>query len=139
MPLQIRRLAAALSLVLLAGGARAAAEPCAMNIDNIAREATKIGIDMSRKLEPVQRGIEEPKFAKIAQALEMEGDVVVLMVIGRNGAVADQVVLCAEPFGYFEPAVLSWSKDFRFEPLAADAKPHYRGHILTVKFRFRRR
>lgn len=137
MPLQIRRLAAAAVLAALAGGAQAAEPPCAMDIANIAREATKIGIDMSHELKPVQRGIEEPKFARIAEALEMEGDVAVLMVIGRNGAVADQVVLCAEPFGYFEPALLSWTKDFRFEPVKAEAQPRYRGYVMTVHFRYR--
>ena len=96
-----------------------------------------IGIQMSDDIEPVSRSDDGMKFGAVAEALGVEGEVVTLLLIGRDGAVADQVVLCGEPFGYFEATALPWSQSFRFSAVAGGAGPRYRGYIVTVKFRFR--
>ena len=136
MPLQIPALAAALAAIFAVGSA--AADECEIDSDAIRAQAAKIGIEMGEHTKVQDRG-GDPHFSDLAEALAMQGRVSALLLIGRDGAVADQVVLCSQPFGYFEPAVLTWSKDFRFEALAGESGPRFRGYLVTVNFRYRSR
>lgn len=136
MPLPISALAAALAAILAAGAA--AADECEIDSEAIQAQAAKVGIEMGEHTKVQDRG-GDPHFSDLAEALAMQGRVSALLLIGRDGAVADQVVLCSEPFGYFEPAVLTWAKNFRFEALAGDSGPRFRGYLVTVNFRFKSR
>lgn len=77
-----------------------------------------------------------PTFPDVALAADTAGDVVLLLIISQAGKVVDRVVLCSEPFGYFEPSLLESVKGFEFSPLAATDPQTLRWQMITSQFRF---
>lgn len=124
----------------LAGTASAA--PCDNSLASSPtfREAIlAAGIEIDEGLEPVEHPQDELKFSDLAEDTqrEIEGTVMVLLLVGTDGAVVDRVIVCAEPFGYFEASVLDWTKGFGFAPIAKGTPERYRSYLVKARFLFR--
>ncbi len=136
MPLRFPALSAfALAAALM--GAAQAEDLCKVDRAAVAADAAKVGIAVDLKLEPLTKSDTQLQYAQLGEALEREGQVVFLQLIDASGAVVDQIVLCGEPFGLFEPIVLDWAKSGRYASAGPEVTARYRGAINTVKFRLR--
>ncbi|BCW87245.1 hypothetical protein sos41_03740 [Alphaproteobacteria bacterium SO-S41] len=133
MPFQARQLVAICGLVAMTNAASAA---CAVDERELKAKLGNAGFLIDDSLVPVSRP-EPPKFPSVAVNWAIGGQVDILQIIAPNGAVADRVVLCAEPFGYFQPNALAWAKNFAFAPLPKDVPEKYRVYFLTVRFKLR--
>lgn len=135
MQLQIRALAAA----ALACGAWTGTVEAACTVDRPALAAKLDTVGVALLSEPPLGAKPPPKlkFPKIAELNIVSGEVSVLLLVKRDGTIADRVVVCADPFGYFEHAVLSWAAEFAFTPASAEDKALYRGVIVRATFRFK--
>lgn len=102
------------------------------------REAVEVaGIEYDPALEPVSHPQEKLKFSDLAENAQHEGMVIVLLLVAADGTVADRVIVCAEPFGYFEAGVLDWTKGFSFAPIAKGTPDHYRSYLVKTQFLLR--
>lgn len=136
MPLRLPALSALVLAAALTGGAEAE-ELCKVDRAAVAADAAKIGIAVDLKFEPLSKSDTQLQYAQLGEALHREGQVVFLQLVDASGAVVDQIVLCSEPFGLFEPIVLEWAKSGRYAPAGPETSARYRGAINTVKFRLR--
>lgn len=132
MPLQTRALTALAFAASLTGAANA---ECAIDQREIKTKLAALGFAENTG-EPISKATREPEFSDVALGTGTDGEVGVLLIIAPDGKVADRVVLCAQPFGYFQPAVLDWTKGFAFAPLPAGAAPQWRSYTVFARFRF---
>ena len=137
MQLQAGVAAAVLALLSTASAAPAKCKWDPIQGEKYEASLKAAGIEVVGDLKPTQKPKEKLRFLDLAETAAFEGVVIVMFVIAPDGTLADRVVLCSDPFGYFEPGVLDWAKDYRFPPLAAGAPEHYRASSLSVHFRLR--
>ena len=136
MPLQARIL---ILLALLLSSTSWAKSACELDLRDIEAKLGAAGIWVVPGGEtPVKTPEGKPEFSDVALETGVDGQVKLLLLVAPDGAVADRVVLCAEPFGYFQPAVLEWAKRYAYPPIPTSApRPYpYRAVLLTVNFRF---
>ena len=136
MPLQVPVLTAFVFAMAL-GGSAAAGDLCKVDKAAVVADAAKFGIAVDVDIEPLSKSDTKLEYSELAEAIEREGVVVVLQLIDAAGNVADQVVLCGEPFGLFEPIVLEWASSARYAPAGSDVTARYRGAITEARFRLR--
>ncbi len=142
MPLQARIAAGLLALIaaVAPAAARDVCEKSLVNSDPFWNALTASGLAtpgaMDEEFKPTARPPEPMEFLDLAKKAGFEGRVIVLLVVAHDGSIADRVILCAAPFGYFEPEVLDWSKGFRFAPLEAGMPERYRFYQVRVNFKF---
>ncbi len=132
------RAAIALAMAILIAGPALAKSPCKDSLaetDNFWAMVEAMGIERSEALQPSKRPKEKLKFLDLAANAGFEGTVAVLLIIAPEGHIVDRVVICSNPFGYFEAGVLDWARDFGFTPLPPEAPQVLRGWVLTAKFR----
>ncbi len=123
-----------------AGAGTAAAAPCQDSLVTskpFLDAVRAAGIEYDRNMEPTERPAKDLEFLDLAEEAGFEGTVFVMLLVAATGDVADRVVVCAEPYGYFEAGVLDWTKGFKFAPLPSGTPDHYRAFVVRASFRIR--
>ncbi|RKZ30977.1 energy transducer TonB [bacterium] len=79
----------------------------------------------------------EPKYPDLARRGQVEGSVLVEVIIGYDGKVEKAKVVAAKPEGFFEDAALAAAKQWTFTPAKQRDKPVKVLYQIPVKFKLR--
>ncbi len=79
----------------------------------------------------------DPKYPELARKGQVEGAVMVEVIIGFDGKVERATVVDAEPKGYFEDAALAAARNWEFTPAMQRDKPVKVRYQIPFKFRLK--
>jgi protein TonB len=79
----------------------------------------------------------EAAYPDLAKKGQVEGRVLVEVIIGIDGSVESAKVVAAEPEGFFEDAALAAAKQWRFSPAMQRDKPVRVRYQIPFRFRIR--
>ncbi len=94
-----------------------------------------VGDGLGMEQPPVLISSLKPSYPYRARRLGVEGVVVVKMLVGEDGRVKKVKILKADPPGFFEDAVISAVKSWRFVPAKEDGKPVPCWVVKPIRFR----
>ena len=84
---------------------------------------------------PVLVALAKPDYPVLARKMQVQGDVVMRLLIDENGKVTSVEVIKAIGRGGLDEAAVSAAKNARFRPATRDGAPVAGSYVLTMPFR----
>jgi protein TonB len=94
----------------------------------------RLHIERNQQLPLVVVSQEYPKYPDSAKKAQLEDQVIVRYVIGKNGRINDVQILSHANYPAFDDAVLDAIRQWRFRPMIKDGKPVEVVHELAINF-----